>query len=735
MGNPSIKEHYFKFILYIAVIVLVNIVGLTLFLRADLTQNGIYSLSDASKEAVATLSEPLSINVFFSKDLPAPYNNTERYLKDLLVEYAASAGRHFNYTFYNVSSEEGDLTKQADNNREIARNFGIQPVQIRVMENDEVKFKNAYMGLVIIHGDLIEKIPAITAIDGLEYRLTTSIQKLNNKVSALLRQKDKIKVTMYLSSSLNTIAPLIGLDHLPQLAQDVQKTIETLNTRSLGILNFEHIDLKTKEELEIIAKKYDLMAMSWPQIPDKNIGAGHGAAGLVMEYKGEVSTLPLISSMELPIIGTTYQMADPQLLEEELTGIMEKMIGINKDIGYLSDHGTQMLGQDRMAMMQGRPGNGLQVFNQLLSSRYDIKPIALKEGTIPEGLNCLIIAKPTEPFSDYELFQIDQALMKGTNIAFFSDAFNEIMPQGGMGMPPQYIPMDTGLEKLLTHYGISMKPAYVLDKEAYKHQLPPSQGGGEQTIYFAPMLKETSINNTPEFMNNIKGLIAMQISPLTLEKENINSDQVIATRLLASSDQAWLMEGMINLNPMFITPPTVPEELATHDLAYILEGKFTSYFAGKDIPENQSNKDKVDEKDIIAEKGDTPEKQGLSTDPKGVEGFVAQNRIIESSKPAKIFVLGCSQMLADNMLDPGGRSTNATFLLNVIDHLNGEDKIAAMRSKQQTLNPLAQITPFSRGIIKTFNIAILPVLVVLFGLGVLLRRNAKKKKIAKMFNV
>ncbi|MCP4723008.1 MAG: ABC transporter permease, partial [Desulfobacteraceae bacterium] len=97
MGNPS-REHYFKFILYIAVIVLVNIVGLTLFLRADLTQNGIYSLSDASKEAVATLSEPLSINVFFSKDLPAPYNNTERYLKDLLVEYAASAGRHFNYT-------------------------------------------------------------------------------------------------------------------------------------------------------------------------------------------------------------------------------------------------------------------------------------------------------------------------------------------------------------------------------------------------------------------------------------------------------------------------------------------------------------------------------------------------------------------------------------------------------------------------------------------------------------
>jgi ABC-2 type transport system permease protein len=731
MGNPFIKEHYFKFILYITVIVLVNIVGLTLFFRADLTKNGIYSLSDASKDAVATLSEPLSINVFFSSDLPAPHNNTERYLRDLLEEYAASAGRLFNYTFYNVSSKEGDLTRKADDNREIAKNFGIQPVQIRVMENDEVKFKNAYMGLVIIHGDLIEKIPAITATDGLEYTLTTAIQKLNNKVSALLRQKDKIKITMYLSSSLNPIAPLIGLDQLPLLAAGIEKTIEALNSKNLDIFNFEHRDVKSQEELEVISKKYDLMAMSWPAIPDQNIAEGQGAAGLVMEYKDQVSTLPLISSMELPIIGTTYQMADPQALEEELTTIMEKMIGINKEIGYLSDHGTQTLGPDRMAMMQGRPGNGLQIFNQLLSSRYGIKPIALKEGTIPDGLNCLIIAKPSLPFSDYELFQIDQALMKGTNIAFFGDAFNEITPQGGQqGMPPQYIPLDTGLEKLFTHYGISMKAAYVLDKEAYRHQLPPTQGGGEQTIYFAPMLKENSINNAPEFMKNIKGLVAMQISPLTLEKENIDTNKVTATRLLASSDQAWLMEGMINLNPMFITPPSAPEELATHDLAYILEGQFTSFFAGKDIPIKPAQT-QLAEKDIAE---NTPEDQIPKTDPQTLGEVVAQNRILESSKPVKIFVLGCSQMLQDNMLDPGGRSTNATFLLNLIDHLNDEDQVAVMRGKQQTLNPLADLDPLTRGAIKTINIVVLPILVVLFGFGVLLRRNARKKRISKMFN-
>ncbi|MDD9301070.1 MAG: Gldg family protein [Desulfobacter sp.] len=729
MGKPFLKDYYIKFILYLAVIVLVNLAGLTLFFRADLTQNRMYSLSDASIQAVSTLSEPLNIKVFFSKNLPAPHNNTERYLKDLLSEYAAQAGRFFNFTFYNVS-QEGDIAHKADQNRDMARDYGIQPVQIRVMENDELKFKNAYMGLVILHGDLIEKIPAITSSNGLEYQLTTAIQKLNNKVSALVRQTEKIKVTMYLSSDLNPIAPLIGLPELPGLGSAVTRTIEQMNKKSLGIFDFTRLDPKDSQELEKTAKKYDLMAMSWPAIPEKSISAGTGIAGLVVEYKGEAKDLPLISAMELPIIGTTYQMADPQGLEEELFAVMEKMIGINKDVGYLSDHGTPTLGPDRMAMMQGRQGNGLNVFNQLLETRYNVKQVSLEKDTIPEGLNCLVIAKPTQPFSAYELFQIDQALMKGTNLAIFSDAFKEQAPARGMGMPPGFIPIDTGLEKLLAHYGLKIDPAYVMDKSAYTHQVPQSQGGGEQPIYFAPMLKDAGINNDPVFMKNIKGLVAMQISPLSLVDEFTDKERVKAVSLLQSSDQSWLMKENINLNPIFITPPEAKEDFSAYDLAYLLEGKFTSYFKGKPVPEKESG-----EKEILPEQDDnekSPEKNQSSTALKEIK---TQNRVIESSAPAKIFVLGCAQMLHDNMLDAEGRTTNATFLLNVVDHLNGEDKIAQMRSKQQTLNPLTETSALTKGVIKAFNIAGLPVLVVLFGLGVLVRRNLRKKKIAQMYTL
>ena len=79
---------YIKLLMYIAVIVLINIAGQTLKFRADLTANKIYSLSDISRKVVSTLSEPLTIKVFFTKDLPPPHNATEQYLRDLLKEYA-----------------------------------------------------------------------------------------------------------------------------------------------------------------------------------------------------------------------------------------------------------------------------------------------------------------------------------------------------------------------------------------------------------------------------------------------------------------------------------------------------------------------------------------------------------------------------------------------------------------------------------------------------------------------
>ncbi len=193
------QKRYGKFAVYIAAIVLINLVAATLFFRLDLTSNKVYSLSKVSRNVVSTLKEPLTINVFFTSNLPSPYNTVEQYIKDMLGEYALNANTYFNYRFYDVSAEGEIDAARTEENRKLAQNYGINPVQIQVVEKDEMKFKKAYMGLVLIHGDMVERIPTITSTDGLEYKLTTAIQRLNNKISALLNLKDKVKVRLYIS--------------------------------------------------------------------------------------------------------------------------------------------------------------------------------------------------------------------------------------------------------------------------------------------------------------------------------------------------------------------------------------------------------------------------------------------------------------------------------------------------------------------------------------------------------
>ena len=738
MSKFKTKEKYFKFLIYFIVIVLINIAGVSLFYRVDLTANKLYSLSDASKKVVKTLSEPLTVKIFFSKNLPAPHNNTERYLHDLMEEYASYSNKFFNYRFYDVTSKDAGLTEAADKNRKIAEDYGISPVQIRIIENDELQFKQAYMGLVIIHGDLIEKIPAITSTQGLEYKITTAIQHLNNKVSALLRLKDKVKITMYLSSSLNKIAPLIGLNKLSSLSGSIKDIVEKLNQKSFGKIDFKLVDPLKDDEIKSIGEKYHIMTLKWPALPKKNISAGSGCAGIVMEYKDKTETIPIISSVNIPVFGTQYQMTAPKTIEDTISNTMDRMIGINMAIGYLHDHGTSAMTPAGMGMM-GQQQGSMSVFNQLLSKRYSIKYVDLKKNGIPEGLNCLIISRPTEKFSDYELFEIDQALMRGTNLAIFPDAFNEVMPgqQGGFGRGPQYIPIDTGLAKLLANYGVKVKSSYVMDENCYKQALPANRGGGERKLYFVPMIQDANINHTPVFMKNIKGIVAMRISPLVINRKKVKKIGIKAYTLFSSSAKSWEMKNRINLNPMFITPPSNKSDMKSYPLALMLEGEFPSYFTGrklpvKDVAEKNTNKDKNNGKNTgkKAVENKQNNKTAMNSDIPAVK---ARNNFIKRSKPGRIFIMACSQMLQDNMLDPQGMTSNAAFILNSIDHLNNQDDIAVMRSKNQTLNPLAKTTPFARSLIKIFNIAGLPVLVILFGFGVWLKRSSRKKYIKTIF--
>ncbi len=727
------RSNYLRFIIYLVVIVLVNLVGTTLFFRFDLTRDGIYSLSPESKKVVSTLSEPLTIKAFFTKNLPAPYNASEQYLRDLLEEYAVRGNTYFNYTIYDVSPEVGG---KGNTNEEMARSYGITPVQIQDIEKDEVKFKQAYMGLVILHGDMIEKIPTITSTDHLEYDLTTAILRLNNKISALMGLKDKVKVTMFMSPSLGPVGPLMGIQNLDKLPTLVAGLAKKVSERSYGKLEFSEVNPGENMALAKTAQANDLTLIKWPAIPEKQLAAGEGAIGLLMEYHGKTKKLPLLHVFRIPLLGTSYKLESPNGIEEAIDKGMESLIGINSDIGYLADHGTFATSPYTSTGAQAKDVIG--DFVSMVERNYTLKEISLAKEPIPATLGTLIIAHPTQKFSDYDLLQIDQALMRGTNLIIYADALEKGPPKGGqlglMGMQgSQYVPMDTGLEKLLDHYGVRIEKSFVLDEHCYKQQ---RQQGGEVPLYFAPIIKNENINKKIDFLHGIKGLIVLNASPLELNTQQLKKQGITATKLLSSSQGSWQLKGNIDLNPLFLKPPARSEE-KSYALAYLLEGRFDSYFAGKTLPEMKKEETgpKPEGKNAAAASGENPNQKNESgIAHASTAGISSSGSFIAKGKKSRIFVMADSSMLQDNLMGTEGEATmNATFVMNTIDSFNGRSGIAAMRSKKQSYNPLVDAPQAIKTFIKAFNIVGLPILAALLGLIIWGLRVRRKKAIRRIF--
>ena len=86
--------------LFLTAIILLNLVCSKAFFRLDLTAPKSYSLSQSSRQIVKNLEQPLSIKVFFTKNLPAPYNTIDQYIRDLLVEYKGASNSNFSSEFF-----------------------------------------------------------------------------------------------------------------------------------------------------------------------------------------------------------------------------------------------------------------------------------------------------------------------------------------------------------------------------------------------------------------------------------------------------------------------------------------------------------------------------------------------------------------------------------------------------------------------------------------------------------
>ncbi len=212
------KNQFLNYIFLVAgIAVLLNLVARSNFLRLDVTDGGLFKLSDSSKDVISKLDQPLSARVFFSGELPGPYANSRRYLQDLLEEYEAYAGGKFRFEFVNP-----DKDSKA---QEQARNANIPPIQLQALENDKMEIKTVYMGMVLNYENKKESIPVIQTTQGLEYNITATIKKLTStglKTIGLISEENEEVSTQNLSQFLQQLYNVRQTSLLNPIDSDIE---------------------------------------------------------------------------------------------------------------------------------------------------------------------------------------------------------------------------------------------------------------------------------------------------------------------------------------------------------------------------------------------------------------------------------------------------------------------------------------------------------------------------------
>lgn len=665
----------------IAVIVL-NIIYSSFYFKLDLTKDSSYSLSKASADAVSTLEDPMIIKIYFSKNLASPYNMVGRYVEDIVAEYADESNGMLEYEIHRMESKE---------DKEEAEAYGINPMQIMERGADQAKQSLAYMGLVILHGDVHEKINEISYIEGLEYKITSSITKIRSKVNAFAGIKDEMKITLYQSVNMSDF----GIRDYSKLNSAVTEMFERINKDNHGKIKYLYSPVSDSQTAEDLITKYNIPGSRWKNIktPDgRLISAGTGVTGILVTLGNEFRVVQIPFSKS--VFGLSVALNN---VEKDIRSAIDSLLSKNPLIGYVSGHGEIPLSDQ----------NGELPFKAINSDLYNFTDINLNS-EIDSSVKTLVINSPKLPFTKDELFRLDHFLMKGGAVIFFIDSFND----AGNGM---FIPIDSGLDGLLSTYGFKINKDYVLDKNCY---IARGRDMPEVPLNFVPFIERASMSKNSSVTKDLKRMAVAKVSSIEINNELMKKNGIIYDYILKSSDSSWTMKDNIELSPMRMQSPP-PNELKAYNIAAIAEGKFESHF------KDGFKSEKINENQIDFTSG----------------------VIAKAVSPAKIALISSSEITTRNLVDANMNSAgalmnpealflynNAVFIHNLTDYMNGNETFASMRSKGMVYNPVNMKSETFRTTAKVFNIAGIPLLIASIGFAAFFLRKKRAALISAKYS-
>lgn len=345
-------------------------------------------------------------------------------------------------------------------------------------------------------------------------------------------------------------------------------------------------------------------------------------------------------------------------LEYKFANALHKLqIGAKEIIGFTVGHG-ELNELERKDLVRN------------LRAYYEVGTFNLDSATyIPQDVKTLIVAKPKLPFSDRDLFLMDQYVMNGGKVIWLIDPLNVEMDS--MRAAGGYVARDypLNLNDILFRYGARVNPDLVLDLQCSRIPMVIDQKGTQELFkwYYHPIVIPTSDHPMVKNLDGINLYFPASIDTIKTRTP------VKKTILLTSSDRSKIQPNITRLNFEILR---YGEELANSfdkkniPVAVLLEGEFPSFFENRVTEEMKESLSQIsqDFKTVSA-----PTRMLVVSD-----GDIARNLV---TMRGEVMPLGYNQFERFQF-------ANKDFLLNAVEYLRDDNGIIEARGREVKLRLL-----------------------------------------------
>lgn len=541
--------------------------------KVDMTQDRVYTISDATRQILAGLKDDVTVTYYCSEELPAQLQNLKRDTKDLFDEFHDISNERFQYSIVNPESLADRHAQEAVDAYEAEVKAGKTPKEPQAPQSIEQIFGG-------------RKPPSDDEIRASRDQLATE--------RAAIQQRPKDEVRREL------LAAEFKRNYLQKLEQDgvgafpVEER-DASSVRQLRVYSAIEIKYLTKDP-EIIQVHYQIESLEY-ELASRILKMTQAQKPVVAFFDGRRPPAPPMD----PSNPTPPPEGDYAGITQALSELFDIRNVSLKEGDSLDDIVVKVKEDAWRKENDKKPeAERAKEFTDKVATPEDLK----------RYLKCFIVAQP-DSLEPRQVYEVNRAVSLGVPTILLTSRFTMDVSQRGMQMGLPINSISSGLDDVLRKWGVELREELLASNESGTVELPTNVGGFmmrmARPLPVCVAATNQSISKESALTNRIPSLVFPASTGLRFLPETLTKSGLAHEVLASTARESWsvkvdpfarLQNPLRKGQGMGTSVAEMKDDLLSKKdptefrgfvepvaLAALVQGKFPFTFQGDTVPE------------------------------------------------------------------------------------------------------------------------------------------------------